>query len=169
MLEKAIATLSNKSTTVEERKAALLAVVENTVDIHCLANILIEKQLEKNFTFRCHNSMQKEFIYYAVKKNSWQGMWHKEFHRTHRAFSAEMYLFDWQIATKGMAKRYKKETIAPRKWAEVSGERAFEALKVFQPDLLVENVEIPKMEEVNNASLYDAVFHLANLLNKTLK
>ena len=168
-LENAIATLQDEKASASERRAALLTAVEMTVDIHCLANILIEKQLEKNFTFRCHNSMQKEFIYYAVKKNSWQEMWHKEFHRTHRAFSAEMYLFDWQIATKGMAKRYKKETIAPRKWAEVSGERALKALKVFQPDILLETVEIPKMEEVNNASLYDAVFHLANLLNKTLK
>lgn len=169
VLEKAIATLQDEKASASERRAALLTAVEMTVDIHCLANILIEKQLEKNFTFRCHNSMQKEFIYYAVKKNSWQEMWHKEFHRTHRAFSAEMYLYDWQIATKGMAKRYKKETIAPRKWAEVSGERALKALKVFQPDGLLETVEIPKMEEVNNACLYDAAFHLANLLNKILK
>jgi hypothetical protein len=80
-----------------------------------------------------------------------------------------MYLYDWQIATKGKAKSYKKETVAPRKWVEKTGERVFEALKVFQPDALIEMVEVPKMEELNNACLHDAAFHLANLLNKTLK
>ena len=168
-LEKAVATLSDKGATTEERKAALLIAVEKTVDIHCLANILIDKHLEKNFTFSRHNSMQVGFRYYAVKKANWQGIWHKEFHKSHGVFSAEMYVYDWKIATKGMAKHYKKEPVAPRKWAEQSGERAMQALKVFQPNLLLEIVEVPKIEEVNNACLYDAAFHLANLLNKTLK
>lgn len=168
-LEKAIATLQNKSASTAERRAALLTAVEMTVDIHCLANVLIDRHLEKNFTFSRHNSMQIEFIYYAIKTGSWQSLWHKEFHKAHGVFSAEMYLYDWKIATKGMAKHYKREPIAPREWIEKTGERAFEALKVFQPGVLVESVEVPKIEEVNNASLYDAVFHLANLLNKTLK
>ena len=169
MLEKAIATLKDKNALTSERKAALCLAAELTVDIHCLANVLIDKHLEKNFTFRRHNSMQKEFIYYTIKKATWQGVWHKEFHKGHGVFSAEMYLYDWHIATKGMAKRYKKEEVAPRKWVEKTGERAFEALKVFQPDALTEIIEVPKMEEVNNACIYDAAFHLANLLNKTLK
>ena len=169
VLEKAIATLQDEKTSASERRAALLAAAEMTVDIHCLSNVLIEKHLEKNFTFRRHNSMQTEFIYYTVKETSWQAVWHKEYHKSHGVFSAEMYLFDWQIATKGMAKGYKKEPVAPRNWAEKSGERAMQALKVFQPDALTETVEVPKMEELNNACLYDAAFHLANLLNKTLK
>ena len=168
-LEKAIATLQNKKAPIAERKAALCEAAELTVDIHCLANVLIDKYLEKNFTFRRHNSMQTEFIYYTIKKATWQGVWHKEFHKSHGVFSAEMYVYDWHIATEGMAKHYKKEAVTPRKWVEKTGERAFEALKVFQPDVLTEIVEVPKMEEVNNASLYDAAFHLANLLNKTLK
>ena len=168
-LEKAIATLQDKSVSASERKAALLVAAEMTVDIHCPSNILIDKHLEKNFTFRRHNSMQVEFIYYAIKKATWQGLWHKEFHKSHGVFSAEMYLFDWHIATKGMAKKYKKECVEPRKWVEKTGERVFDALKVFQPDALTETVEVPKMEEVNNACMHDAAFHLANLLNKTLK
>lgn len=168
-LEKAIATLQNGEASALERKEALLTAVEMSVDIHCLSNILIDRHLEKNFNFRRHNSMQVDFIYYAVKKMSWQEVWHKEFHRSHGVFSAEMYVFDWRIATKGMAKHYKKEAVAPRKWAEQSGSRALEALKVFQPDALLETVEVPKIEEMNNACLYDAAFHLANLLNKTLK
>lgn len=168
-LEKAVATLQNKSASASERKAALLVAAEMTVDIHCPSNILIDKHLEKNFTFRRHNSMQVEFIYYAIKKATWQGLWHKEYHKSHGVFSAEMYLYDWQIATKGMAKKYKKEAVEPRKWVEKTGERVFDALKVFQPDVLTEMVEVPKMEEVNNACIYDAAFHLANLLNKTLK
>ena len=43
LLEKAIATLENKKATIEERRAALIGAVENTVDIHCLANVLIDK------------------------------------------------------------------------------------------------------------------------------
>lgn len=168
-LEKAITTLKDKNASALERKAALLAAAELTVDIHCPSNILIDKHLEKNFNFRRHNSMQVDFIYYTIKKASWQSVWHKEFHKGHGVFSAEMYLYDWKIATKGMAKHYKKEAVAPRKWVEKTGERVFEALKVFQPDALLETVEVPKMEEVNNACLYDAAFHLANLLNKTLK
>ena len=168
-LEKAVATLQDKCASASERKAALLTAAEMTVDIHCPANILIDKHLEKNFTFRRHNSMQVEFIYYAIKKTTWQGLWHKEYHKSHGVFSAEMYLYDWQIATKGRAKNYKKESLEPRKWVEKTGERVFDALKIFQPDALVEMVEVPKMEEVNNACLYDAAFHLANLLNKKLK
>ena len=168
-LEKAIATLQNKRASTAERKSALCEVAELTVDIHCLANVLIDKHLEKNFTFSHHNSMQIGFIYYAIKTGSWQSIWHKDFHKAHGVFSAEMYLYDWKIAIKGMAKHYHKEAVAPRKWVEKTGERAFEALKVFQPGVLVESVEVPKMEEVNNASLYDAGFNLANLLNDIFK
>jgi hypothetical protein len=169
VLEKAIATLQDEKASASERRAALLTAVEMTVDIHCLANILIDKHLEKNFTFRSHNSMQVGFIYYTIKKQNWASLWQKVYHNSHGVFSAEMYLYDWNIATEGMAKRYKREGVEPRRWAEKSGERVMQALKLFQPDVLVENVEIPKMEEVNNACLYDAAFHLANLLNKLLK
>jgi hypothetical protein len=80
-----------------------------------------------------------------------------------------MYLYDWRIATKGMAKHYKKEAVAPREWAEQSGERAMQALKVFRPDALLETEDVFKLEEVNNACMYDAAFRLANLLDKSLK
>ncbi len=168
-LEKAVATLENKGATAEERKAALLTAVEMTVDIHCMANILIDKHLEKDFDFRGHNAMQVGFRYYSPKSFNWQKLWHQEYHNRHEAFSTEMYLFDWHIATKGMAKSYKKEPVAPRKWAEQIGVRAFDALKILQPDAVVENSDIAKLEEMNDACLYDASFHLANLLNNTFK
>ena len=157
--------------TAEERKSALLTAIEMTVDIHCLANILIDKHLEKNFAIFCHNSMQIGFRYYAKKKTNWQSVWHKEYHASHGhgAFSAEMYLYDWRIATKGRAKEYRKEPVAPRKWAEQSAKRAFVALGTLQPNAVVENAEVARLEYLNDASLYDAAFHLANLLNKTLK
>ena len=168
-LEKAVATLGNKTATTEERREALLSAVEMTVNIHCLANILIDKHLEKDFDFRGHNAMQVGFRYYSPKSFNWYKLWHQEYHNRHEAFSTEMYLFDWHIATKGMAKSYKKESVAPRKWAEQVGAHAFVALKILQPDALVENVEIAKLEYLNDACMYDAAFHLANLLNKTLK
>ena len=168
-LEKAIAILQNKDASVEERSAALRTAAEITVDIHCPANILIDKHLDKNFTFLRHNSMQKEFRFYVQKEMSWQNLWHNEFHRSHGAFSADMYLFDWHIATKGMAKNYKSESVAPRKWVEQMGDRVMHLIKVFSPDVLLEMVEVQRVEEVNNACMYDAAFRLANLLNKTLK
>ena len=169
LLEKAIATLESESATAEERKSALLTAIEMTVDIHCLANILIDKHLEKNFAFFCHNSMQIGFRYYAKKKTSWQSEWHNKYHTSHGVFSAEMYLYDWRIATKGRAKEYRKEPVAPRKWAEQSAKRAFVALGTLQPNAVVENAEVARLEYLNDDSLYDAAFHLANLLNKTLK
>ena len=169
LLEKAIATLESESATAEERKSALLTAIEMTVDIHCLANILIDKHLEKNFAFFCHNSMQIGFRYYAKKKTSWQSEWHNKYHTSHGAFSAEMYLYDWQIATKGRAKEYRKEPVAPRKWAEQSAKRAFVALGTLQPNAVVENAEVARLEYLNDASLYDASFHLAILLNKILR
>lgn len=169
LLEKAIATLESESATAEERKSALLTAIEMTVDIHCLANILIDKHLEKNFAIFCHNSMQIGFRYYAKKKTNWQRVWHKEYHTSHGAFSAEMYLYDWRIATKGRAKEYRKVSVAPRKWAEQSAKRAFVALGTLQPNAVVENAEVARLEYLNDASLYAASFHLANLLNKTLK
>lgn len=169
LLEKAIATLESESATAEERKSALLTAIEMTVDIHCLANILIDKHLEKNFAFFCHNSMQIGFRYYAKKKTSWQSEWHNKYHTSHGVFSAEMYLYDWRIATKGRAKEYRKVSVAPRKWAEQSAKRAFVALGTLQPNAVVENAEVARLEYLNDASLYDASFHLANLLNKTLK
>lgn len=169
LLEKAIATLESESATAEERKSALLTAIEMTVDIHCLANILIDKHLEKNFAFFCHNSMQIGFRYYAKKKTSWQSEWHNKYHTSHGVFSAEMYLYDWQIATKGRAKEYRKEPVAPRKWAEQSAKRAFVALGTLQPNAVVENAEVARLEYLNDDSLYDASFHLAILLNKILK
>ncbi len=171
LLEKAIATLESESATAEERKSALLTAIEMTVDIHCLANILIDKHLEKNFAIFCHNSMQIGFRYYAKKKTNWQRVWHKEYHTSHGhgAFSAEMYLYDWRIATKGRAKEYRKVSVAPRKWAEQSAKRAFVALGTLQPNAVVENAEVARLEYLNDASLYDASFHLAILLNKILK
>lgn len=169
VLEKAIATLENKAASAEERKAALLAAAEMTVDIHCLANILIDKHLEKDFVIKRHNSMQIGFRYYKVKKSSWQDVWHSAYHASHGAFSPEMYLYDWQFATKGLAKQYKKEAIAPRKWAEESGERVMQTINKLKSDKLIEMVEVPKLEEVNNAAMYAAAFRLAGLLNKTLK
>ena len=41
-LEKAVATLQDKSASASERKAALLTAAEMTVDIHCPSNILID-------------------------------------------------------------------------------------------------------------------------------
>lgn len=170
MLEKAIATLEDKGATAEARRRALHTVAETTVDIHCLANILIDKHLEKDFTFGRHNSMQIGFRYYAVKRMNWQELWHKEYHRTHGGvFSAEMYLYDMKIATAGMAKHYKRQPVAPRRWAEQTGEQALRLLKLIYPDALVEMSEVSNMEDINDASMYAAGFHLANLLNKTLK
>lgn len=169
LLEKAIATLESESATAEERKSALLTAIEMTVDIHCLANILIDKHLEKNFAIFCHNSMQIGFRYYAKKKTSWQSEWHNKYHTSHGVFSAEMYLYDWRIATKGRAKEYRKEPVAPRKWAEQSAKRAFVALGTLQPNAVVENAEVARLEYLNEASLYDASFHLAILLNKILR
>ncbi len=168
LLEKAIATLENKGATAEERKAALLTAVEMTVDIHCVANVLIDKHFEKDFTFTRHNTMQVGFRYYRVTKTSWQELWHEEYHATRDIFSPEMYLYDWQIATKGMAKHYKKEVVAPRKWAEQTGERALHALKVIRPDAVIDKAEVHKLYEVTDSCIHDAVFRLANLLNKTL-
>ena len=169
LLEKAIATLEDKSATAEERKAALLTAVEMTVDIHCMANILIDKHLEKDFTFTRHNAMQVGFRYYKAAEVSWQRVWHEEYYANSDVFSLEMCLFDLQIATKGMAKHYKKEELAPRKWAEQTGERVFQALKVIHPGVLIDRVEVHKLREVTNSCLYDAAFRLANLLNKTFK
>lgn len=168
-LEKAIATLENKDATAEERKKALLAAVEMTVDIHCLANILIDKHLEKDFEFKGHNAMQIGFRYYLPRKMGWQHLWHKEYHKRHGVFSAAMYLYDWKIATKDRAKSFKTASVAPRKWAEQTGARAFVVLKTLQPDALVEMVELAKLEEINDACLYDAAFNLAHLINDTFK
>ena len=167
LLEKAIATLENKSAAAEERKAALLTAIEMTVDVHCMANVLIDKHLEKDFPFTLHNAMQVGFRYYRVTKTSWQGLWHKEYHASRDNFSPEMFLYDWQIATKGMAKHYKKEVVAPRKWAEQTGERALHALKVIRPDAVIDKAEVYKLYEVTDSCIHDAVFRLANLLNKT--
>ena len=170
LLEKAVATLESESATTGERRAALRAAVEMTVDIHCLANILIDKHLEKDFVISRHNSMQVGFRYYKVTKTGWLSLWHKTYHKNHGGvFSAEMYLYDMTLATEGMAKKYKKEPVAPRKWAELSGERAMQALKVLQPNTIIENIYLYKLEDMNDACMYDAAFRLAKLLNKSLK
>jgi hypothetical protein len=59
--------------------------------------------------------------------------------------------------------------IVPREWAEQTGKRVLKSLETFQPDAIVNMLEIFKQEEVNNACMYDAAFRLANLLNKSLK
>ena len=167
-LEKAIATLADRESSHEERKVALLTAVELTVDIHCPANILIDKHLEGDFVFGRDNSRPKTSRWYSVEEWQWQDMWHSSYHNSHGAFSAEMYLYDWNIATKGMAKKYKKENIAPRMWAEQTGERVLYSLKTFQPNAVVDMLEITKHELLNEVAMYDAAFRLAKLLNETL-
>lgn len=168
LLEKAIATLANETSSAAERKAALLTVAEMTVDIHCPSNILIDKHLEKDFTFGRDNGRPRNSRWFRVQKREWKAMWHSQYHREHLVFSPEMYRYDWRIATKGMAKKYKKMAIVPREWAEQTGKRVLKSLETFQPDAIVNKLEIIKQEEVNNACMYDAAFRLANLLNKTL-
>jgi hypothetical protein len=80
-----------------------------------------------------------------------------------------MYLYDWKIATSGKDRCYKKQPIEPRKWVEQTGARAFIALKILKPDAVVENVELAKLEEINDLCLYDAGFNLANLVDAIFK
>ena len=80
-----------------------------------------------------------------------------------------MYLYDWRIATKGMAKKYKKQPIAPRAWAEQTGAIVIPELKIFKPESVVDRMEITKLEEVNNGCMYAAAFRLADVLNQILK
>lgn len=169
LLEKAIATLKNEGVSVSERRAALLTAVEMTVYMHCPAYILIDRHLEENFTFGGHNVMQKGSRFYKVKEFDWQGLWLKEYRRRHVVFSAEMYVYDWKIATAGRAKSYKRLPIAPRKWAETTGERVLIALKTLQPNAVVELSELAKLESINDACLYDAGFNLTNLINDIFK
>ena len=164
-LEKAIATLSQKGATAEERRQALKTAVEMTVDIHCPGNILVAKHLEADFSFDRDNGLPKGSRWHKVDKRKWQDVWHSEFHSSHGAFSAEMYLYDWTIATKGMAKEYKGASIEPRKWAEQTGEVALAPLSVFKPESNVNRLEIVKLEEQNNMAMYRAAFRLATLLN----
>lgn len=168
-LEGAIATLADEKATAAERKAALLAATELAVDIHCPANVLIDKHLEKDFVYQRDNGRPKYSRWFKLSERKWQAMWHSQYHKDHGAFSAEMYLYDWNIATKGMAKSYKKEPVAPRKWAERTGERAMQAMKTFRPEAVVNMLEITKHEYLNDESMYDAAFHLAKLLNQLLK
>lgn len=168
-LEKALSTINNQNASMAEVKAALLDAIELTVDIHCPANILIDKKLEDDFTFGRDNGRPKNSRWFKVKDRKWRAMWHSQYHIDHGAFSAEMYLYDWHIATKGMAKQYKKSEIAPRAWAEQTGARVFESLKIFYPGAIVNMLEITKQEPVNDAAMYDAAFRLAALLNSTLK
>lgn len=168
-LEGAIATLSKSGASVEERKAALLVAVEAVVDIHCPANILIDNRVEGDFKYGRDNGRPKSSRWHKVEPKSWQTMWHSNFHTSLGAFSADMYLYDWHIATKGMAKRYKKQPVAPRAWAEQTGAIVLEALKTFKPDSVVDRMAITALEEVNNSAMYDAAFRLANMLNAILK
>ena len=167
-LEKAISVFSDNNSSMAERKAALLEVVELTVDIHCPSNILIDKKLEGDFTFGRDNGRPKNSRWFKVQDRKWQAMWHSQYHKDHGAFSAEMYVYDWQIATKGMAKQYKKAAVAPRKWAEQTGARVLESLKTFYPGAVVNMLEITKQEPVNDAAMYDAAFRVALVLNKIL-
>lgn len=167
-LEKAIAVLGKEGISTEERKSALLTAVELTVDIHCPANILIDEILEEDFTFMRGNGRPKSSKWYQSKSRSWQEMWHKLYHIDLGSFSAEMYLYDWRIATKGMAKSYKGAPVAPRKWAEHTGERVLYALKTFKPDADIDMLLITKHEYINDEAMYDAAFRLALLLNTVL-
>ena len=169
MLEKAIATLGDKYATTEARKEALQTVIEMTVDIHCPSNILIDGKLEADFAFGRDNGRPKNSRWFKVQERKWQAMWHSQYHKDHGAFSAEMYVYDWQIATKGMAKNYKKAAVAPREWAEQTGARVLESLKTFYPDAVVNMLEITKQEPVNDAAMLDAAFRLALVLNTFLK
>lgn len=168
-LEKAIATLERKEASVEERKAALLTVAEMTVDIHCPANILVDKVLEEDFKFGRDNGRPKKSRWFKIDDKEWRKMWHRDYHSGLGAFSTDMYIYDWHISTKGMAKKFKKQPIAPRQWAEQTGEVVLSALKVFKPNSVVDRMEITLLEEVNNSCMYNAAFRLANLLNQTLK
>lgn len=167
-LEKAISVFNDNNSSMAERKAALLEVVELTVDIHCPSNILIDKKLEGDFTFGRDNGRPKNSRWFKVQDRKWQAMWHSQYHKDHGAFSAEMYVYDWQIATKGMAKQYKKAAVAPRAWAEQTGARVLESLKTFYPGAVVNMLEITKQEPVNDAAMYDAAFRVALVLNKIL-
>lgn len=168
-LENAIATLGKKDASAEERKAALLVAVEATVDIHCPSNILIDKLVEGDFKYGRDNGRPKTSRWHKVEPRSWQKMWHSNFHTSLGAFSAKMYIYDWHIATKGMAKEFKKQPIAPRAWAEQTGAIVIPQLAIFKPDCVVDRMAITVLEEVNNKAMYSAAFRLANLLNSTLK
>lgn len=168
-LEKAIATLGNKNASAESRKAALLVAVESTVDIHCPSNILIDKLVEGDFNYGRDNGRPKTSRWHKVDPKSWQKMWHSNFHTSLGAFSAEMYIYDWHIATKGMAKEFKKQPVAPRAWAEQTGAIVIPQLAIFKPDSVVDRMAITALEEVNNKAMYSAAFRLANLLNTILK
>ena len=169
VLEKALVTLGNKGASAEERKAALVAVAEHTVDIHCPSNILIDKHLEGDFKFGRENGRPRNSRWFKVDKREWQAMWHKLFHTQLGAWSSDMYLYDWKIATKGMAKQFKKQAITPRIWAEQTGAIVLKSLKVFKPNAEVGRMEITNLEEVNNDCMYKAAFRLADVLNQTLK
>ena len=168
-LEKALSTFYKKNASMAEWKAALLDVIELTVDIHCPSNILIDGKLEGDFTFGRDNGRPKNSRWFKVQDRKWCAMWHSQYHKDHGAFSAEMYVYDWQIATKGMAKQYKKAEVAPRKWAEQTGARVSESLKTFYPGAVVNMLEITKQEPVNDAAMYDAAYRLALVLNTLLK
>lgn len=165
LLEKSVATLKKEDATVVERKEALCVLAQMVVEIHNPANIRIEGNLEKDFDFGVDNDLPKDSWLHKVTKMSWQKMWNAQIDRTQRSFSAEMYLYDWHIATKGMAKQYKGEKSAPRKWAEHTGTKVLPLLETFKPDAVVSNLEIIKLEELNNHCRYDAAFRLAGLLN----
>ena len=169
LLEKGIATLKDKKVTSAERKEALRSVAEMVVVIHNPANIRIDKYLEKEFSFGVDNDLPKDSWLHKVSKMSWQKMWNEQIDKTLRSFSAEMYLYDWHIATKGMAKRYKSEAVAPRKWAEHTAAKVLPLLGTFKTDGVVSNLEIIKLEEENNHCRYDAAFRLAALLNDIFK
>ena len=169
LLEKSIATLKEKGVTAAERKEALRSVAEMMVAIHNPANIRIDKYLEKEFSFGVDNDLPKDSWLHKVSKMSWQKMWNVQIDRTERSFSAEMYLYDWHIATKGMAKQYKSEEVAPRKWAEHTAAKVLPLLGTFKADGVVSNLEIIKLEEKNNHCRYDAAFRLAVLLNDIFK
>ena len=168
-IEKALATLGKKGASAEERKSALLAVAEHTVDIHCPANILIDKHLEGDFKFGRENGRPRNSRWFKVDKREWQAMWHKLFHTQLGAWSSDMYIYDWHIATKGMAKQFKKQAVTPRLWAEQTGEVVLNSLKVFKPNAEVGRMEITNLEEVNNSLMYKAAFRLADVLNQMFK
>ena len=168
-LEKALVVLGDKGAATEARKVALQTAMEMVVDLHCPSNIFIEKRLEDDFTFGRDNGRPKNSRWFKVQDRKWQAMWHSQYHKDHGAFSAEMYVYDWEIATKGMAKQYKKAEVAPRAWAEQTGARVLESLKIFYPGAIVNMLEITKQEPVNDAAMYDAAFRLALVLNTILK
>ena len=168
-LEKSIAVLSDKTQSMEARKSALQSVVELTVNLHTPSCVRIEGKLDEDFTFIQHNGRMAVSRWYKESNLGWSAMWNKEFHRRHKAFSAEMWLYDMRISSQKIAKSLLKGEVAPRKWAEQNAKRVLEVLPTFRAKGAIDNLEVTKVEPINDISMSEAAYHLALILNKSLK